>query len=316
MITLRHSPSFSTLKALGILVLLGFLWGSGYSIAHYAMIHGVPPLGYSFWQSLGPALLLTFFGSRQKNVRESCKMRFLPFFLICGLTGIVIPNSNMYITAAHLPAGLLALLVNTVPLFVYPLACLFKQEFFSMTRFLGVIIGFLGIVYLILPEHSWAKLPEVLQLTHWAWVTLLSPLCFAFCSIYISHARPSSVGVYASSVGMLITSTLFLIPLVIGDHSFYSLLPPFDGPKSAIILEIILSSIGYLLFFYLIQYAGPVYYSLTGGVVGLTGIFWGHLFFGETLDSGQIIAIIMILSAILLISYNQHRQHQRTQHAQ
>lgn len=298
------STDFSILKALGILSLLGFIWGSGYSIARYAMTHGVPPLGYSFWQSLGPAILLILLSIKQKKTKEFFQPRFFPYFLVCGLLGIAIPNSNMYFTAAHLPAGLLALLVNTVPLFVYPLAYFFKQEPLSLSRLSGVFLGFLGIVILILPSHSLAQLPEIAQMTSWAWLTLLSPLCFALCSVYISHTRASSINVYVSSVGMLVTSTLFLIPFIIFSNEFYSLFPPFDGPKYAVLLEIVLSSLGYLLFFYLIQYAGSVYYSLTGGIVGLTGVFWGYVLFDEKLDPGKVIAIIMILIAIILTSYN------------
>jgi drug/metabolite transporter (DMT)-like permease len=297
-------PAFSTLKAVGTLLLLGFIWGSGYSIARYATTHGVPPLGYSFWQSLGPTVFLILLGCKQKNVRASFKSAYLPFFFLCGLLGIAIPNSNMYYTAAHLPAGMLAVLVNTVPLFVYPIACVFKQESFSIERIAGVFIGFFGLLYLIFPFHSLTQLSEIPPLTPWAWLTLVSPLCFALCAVYISHARPSSVGIYAASIGMLATSTIFLAPFVWFHHDFYSLLPPFDLPKYAVILEIILSSIGYLLFFYLIKYAGSVYYSLTGSVVSLTGIFWGNLFFGETVGETQIIAILIIISAILIVSYS------------
>lgn len=298
--------TFSTLKAVGTLLLLGFIWGSGYSIARYATTHGVPPLGYSFWQSLGPTVFLILIGCKQKKIKKnicaSFKSTYFPFFFLCGLLGIAIPNSNMYYTAAHLPAGMLAVLVNTVPLFVYPIACAFKQESFSIERIIGVLVGFFGIVYLIFPFHSLTQLPEMFQMTRWAWLTLLSPLCFALCAVYISHARPSSVGIYAASIGMLATSTLFLAPFVWFHHDFYSLLPPFDLPKYVVMLEIVLSSIGYLLFFYLIEYAGSVYYSLTGSVVCLTGIFWGYLLFGETIGQTQIVAILMIISAILIIS--------------
>lgn len=297
-------PAFSVMKALSVLLLLGFIWGSGYSLARYATTHGVSPLGYSFWQSLGPAIFLALLGFQQKKVRNSFKWRFLPFFLICGLIGITIPNSNMYYTAAHLPAGLLAVLVNTVPLFVYPIACLAKQETFSWQRVAGLLVGFFGLIYLIFPWHSISEFSEAFSMTQWAWLTLLSPLCFALCAIYIAHYKPESVGVFASSIGMLTTSTFFLVPFVWMHHDFYSLWFPLTLPKCAVILEILLSSAGYLLFFYLIKYAGSVYYSLTGSVVSLTGVFWGYIIFGETITPTQLISILMIIGAVLIISYS------------
>src|SRR5688572_26901230 len=113
-----------SLLPLTILLLLGFIWGTGYTIARYAVTHGVTPLGYSFWQSLGPAIFLTLVAlvRRQHVVKKS--IRSFPYLIVCGLTGIALPNSNMYVAASHLPAGLLAVIVNTVPIFSYVLALL------------------------------------------------------------------------------------------------------------------------------------------------------------------------------------------------
>lgn len=43
--------------SVSILLLLGFIWGSGYVIARYVEQHGMPVLDYTFWQTLGPGVL-------------------------------------------------------------------------------------------------------------------------------------------------------------------------------------------------------------------------------------------------------------------
>ena len=89
--------------SLNLLILLGFVWGTGYAIARYAVTHGVPPLGYTFCQSLGPALLLTFLVALQKPTHSNAfTLSHLRYYLISGLTGIAIPNTVMYFAAAHL----------------------------------------------------------------------------------------------------------------------------------------------------------------------------------------------------------------------
>ncbi len=140
-----------SLLALMILISLGFIWGSGYTLAKFAMTNGVSPLGYAFWQSLGPAILLTLCSLLTKN-NPILQPSVWPYFLICGLIGIVIPNTNMYFIAAHLPAGLLAVLVNTVPLMVYPLALLGGQERFDSWRILALLFGVVGIFLIITPS--------------------------------------------------------------------------------------------------------------------------------------------------------------------
>src|SRR3990167_11063621 len=89
-----------------LLILLGTLWGTGYSIARFAMTNGVPPLGYSFWQSLGPAIIIgSIVLSPKKSSPTIGKQTPWLYYFICGLTGIVIPNTSMYFAAAHLPAS-------------------------------------------------------------------------------------------------------------------------------------------------------------------------------------------------------------------
>jgi len=84
----------SVFKSIFLLILLGFIWGSGYSLAKYAMTNSVSPLGYAFWQSLGPALLLSFICIIRKQNRLFSRSHW-PYFFTCGLIGIAIPNSSI-----------------------------------------------------------------------------------------------------------------------------------------------------------------------------------------------------------------------------
>lgn len=291
---------FHTLKAVVLLLILGFIWGSGYSLAKFAMTNGVSPLGYSFWQSLGPACILTLL------CLPTCKKSLLnvknwPYFLVCGLIGIAIPNTNMYFIAEKLPASLLAVLVNTVPLLVYPLAVAFNQEKPDIWRFLALLIGITGILLII-------GIPHTGIYSYWTLLALLSPLSFACCSVYIGAPNRPRLNVLESASGMLIAAALLITPLVLQQHAFYPLTPPYNLAKQVILLEIILSSIGYLLFFMLVRHAGPVFYSLTGGVVALTGLFWGYFIFSEQLTAQQRIATLLITFAISLLSWRQSKR--------
>ena len=282
--------------AVVLLILLGIIWGSGYSIARYAMTHGVPPLGYSFWQSLGPAVVLFIFcliKERGLNIAP----RNLRYYLIAGLLGIVLPNTNMYFAAAHLPAGILAVIVNTVPILMYPLALMARQEKFQWGRVLGVCIGVVGILMIV--GSKWST-PNV-HTMKWALITLLSPLFFATCALYSVHDRPEKSSSLALATGMLMCSAIVLTPLVIDTHEFYPL-TSFSVPNMAVMLEIVLSSIGYVILFQLLKVAGAVYYSLVGGVVAITGLFWGWLLFSETLHPWTLIAAVLIIGAIVIVS--------------
>jgi drug/metabolite transporter (DMT)-like permease len=290
------------LLGLTILIVLGVVWGTGYSIARFAMTNGVPPLGYSFWQSLGPAIIIgiiTLYRNKSFQMTTSRSR----YYLICGLTGIVIPNTSMYFAAAHLPASILAMIVNTVPVVAYPMALCARLERFDAQRMIGILLAFSGLMFIILPKSS---LPSP-DLVPWVLSTLITPVSFAFCSIYIARFRPEGSDTLSSTAGMLIFSSLLLIPLVCFARSFYLFHVPLTMPDWVIILEIFLSSIGYLLFFQLIKIAGPVYYSLVDTIVVLTGVFWGYIIFGEHLNKWTTTAVCLIIVSLFLVTRQQKK---------
>lgn len=290
------------LTSLALLITLGIVWGTGYSIARFAMTNDVPPLGYSFWQSLGPAIIigiLSFFNTRSVTLSAS-RARF---YLITGLTGIVIPNTTMYFAAPHLPAGILAMIVNTVPIIAYPMALFAGLEKFNWERMFGIFFALAGLMLIIIPATSLPS-PEMVP---WVLSTLITPLSFAFCSIYIARFRPADSDSLTLAAGMLVFSSIMLMPMVIMSDSFYMFHLPLTMPDGVVLLEIILSSIGYILFFQLIKVAGPVYYSLVDTIVVITGLFWGRVIFDERLNQWTFAAVFLIVIALLLVTRHQRK---------
>ncbi|BCA96192.1 hypothetical protein TUM19329_25530 [Legionella antarctica] len=197
----------------------------------------------------------------------------------------------------------MAVLVNTVPLIVYPLALISGQEKHDKWRFLALLLGMTGILLII-------GINTAGLYSSWTLLAMITPLGFALCSLYIGAKQPQELNSLQAASGMLLTASILLIPMVINQHAFYSLSGPLTVVKQIIILEIILSSLGYLLFFILIRMAGPVFYSLTGGIVSLTGLFWGYLVFGETPTSVQSVAVALVIFSLFLLSWRQSRQTQ------
>lgn len=283
-----------------ILILLGMIWGTGFSIARFAMTNGVPALGYSFWQALGPTIIIGLIVCARKPPGKVMVSR-AKFYFLTGLTGIVIPNTSMYFAAPHLPTSIVAMIVNTVSIIAYPLALLAGLELFNWQRMMGVVLAFCGLMLIILPKSSIVT-PEMIP---WVLSTLITPVSFATCSIYIARYSPADTDALGLSAGMLLYASLLLLPFVCINHSFYLFHFPLTMPDWIILLEIVLSSTGYLLYFKLIKMAGPVYYSLVDTIVVLTGIVWGYIIFGEELNKWTTTAVLMILVAILLVTKQQ-----------
>ncbi|MCF6765595.1 DMT family transporter [Thiotrichales bacterium 19S3-7] len=284
--------------SVGLLLLLGTLWGSGYTIARYCMTHGVHPLGYGFWQSLGPMIFLILIVLIGK-IPFSLKPNYVRYYITCGILGIVIPNTVMYFSAAHIPSGILTVLINTVPILTFPLAILFALDTFSLKRFIAVFIGFIGIILTIISNLSLPSLHDI----PWTVIALIAPISFALCAIWIAAFRPIPSSSLSLSLGMLITSSICLTPITLGLGKFYPMTFPLDTNDWLILLEIILSSTGYIVLFILIRIAGPIYYSLVGGVASIIGLMWGKVFFNEALNLYSWLGVLCILSAILFLTF-------------
>jgi drug/metabolite transporter (DMT)-like permease len=290
----RYTIMLQKIKTTALILLLGILWGSAFSIARYAVTHGVAPLGYAFWQVLGPTFLLTLYRLK-KRWHFSFSYKYAGYCLILGLFGILLPNTNKYILAAHTPSGTLAIVTSTMPLFVYPIALLVKEERFCITRLFGVTIGTLGILCIVLSKAV------TININYWTALACLTPFCYALGTVYAVKKRPHDNSIILAH-GMLIASTLLLLPLVLTTHQFYPLHYTHNPTTLAILLEILLSTLGYILLFELLKTAGSVCYSLTDGVVAITGLILGRLCFHETIHANTLLAVLCILLGIGLIS--------------
>ena len=166
---------------------------------------------------------------------------------------------------------------------------------------MALLLGVSGIFLIVGPSSAG-------MMTIWSLLAMLSPLAFAVCSIFIARYQPKTMSSLQAANGMLFAASLILTPLVLQQHAFFPLNPPYDLAKQVVLLEVVLSTMGYLVFFMLIRMAGPVFYSLTGGIVAITGLFWGYMIFAEKPSAIQAIAISCVITAIFLLSWRQAKQ--------
>ncbi len=292
------------MPALILLIILGIDWASGYAIAGYCMTHGVNPYGYGFWQSFGPFLLLLIIQAIRRELWLD--KNGMLYALLCGLFGIVIPNLLIYFAARHIPSGLLTILANVSPILTYILAVSFKDETFSFQRAGLVLFGLIGVGLIILPNQHGLELEAG---NWWLYLALLIPLSYAFSAVYISRFHPGSGNVLSYSMWMLMFSSLCISPLAVINQGYYPLRLN-DLPSLLIVIEILLSTLGYGLLFIIIKKVGAVYYTLVNAVAVITGVLYGVLLFGQHFSNVTYVAIAIILLTIVGLTYTQQNKNQ------
>jgi len=288
-----------TLKPAALLVLLGILWGSGYTLARFAVLHGVSPLGYAFWQTAGPSVLLLIYLIMRSQLMR-IQWQHGVYFLFIGLLGVALPNTNMYFASRHVPSGMLSVVINTSPVFVYLIALWAGEEKWSPVRVLALVLLIVGLGMIVLPGWNWYGNGNLAVSPRWVLLALASPLCFASAAVFIAQ-KPVGLSVGVLACGMMMSAWFWLCPVVWVTHSFYWPASHWHARDTAVLAEIVLSSLGYVVFFELLLSAGAVYYSFVSGVVAMMGVIWGKIFFTEPLSLMDSLAMLVIFIATMII---------------
>lgn len=286
---------------LGLLLLLGSIWGLTPSVSKVAIGGGVQPFAYGFWLALLPGLLLVFVNRLRGKSMDFANPRRLLFYLVSGTLGVALPNLNFYLVIGHIPSGVMAVIITLATLFTYGLALLLKMERFDAKRGLGLLLGFLGIAVLLLPKSS---LPDP-EMAPWALLAVGTPLCYSLSAIVNSRFRPKDSDSLVLASGMLLGSMVLTAPLTLVLEGLYIPGPALAARDLAMGAHLFLTCFTYWLYFALLGLAGPVYVSQLGYVVTLTGIGWGWVFFGEQLSPLVWLAVALVFAGLALVNLRQ-----------
>jgi drug/metabolite transporter (DMT)-like permease len=263
-------------QAWAILLIAGLSWGATYSLAKIATKYGAEPLGVTLWQGiLGAAILGVVETARRRKL--PLDRRHLGFYLLCGLLGTVIPSTLYYYAAPHLPAGVLGITAALVPLLTFGGAALLRLERVEPMRLIGVILGIIAVLMIALPETS---LPEH-KAAIWVAVALGAALSYAAEAVAIALWRPPSTQSLTLLCGMMVVSTLTLVPAVLATATFVPLAWPWSSVEWAIVVMAAINVFSYSLFVYLVSANGPVFASQMAYVVTISGVLWGLFIFEE-----------------------------------
>lgn len=283
-----------------MLVGLGCMWGFNTTVAKLASVGGVFPLGYSSWQMTIAAAILAavcfFRGERFRFDRAH-----VVFYLTVGVVGTLVPSMNMVWVLGHLPAGVMVLAVSLVTLITYAMSLVARLERFDLIRFLGVLLGFAGVLVIILPKSSLPNPDD----TGWFLMGLLTPLCYAFASVAIAKFRPAGSDTLSLSGGMVLVLALISWPAAVVTDTVFAPVSVTDIPTLSVLAAGLIASVAYVIYTSLVRTLGPVSISMVGYIVTATGIGWGMLVFDETHSPWVWAAAGVIVLGLVLVNRRQ-----------
>ena len=276
-----------------LLTLLALIWSSAFfniKIATY---------------SYGPvtiAFLRTFFGAIPvvgiclvKKIKIEAFSKDWYWFAAIGMINLVIPFFLIAYGMQKVQSNLAAILMASTPLSATVLAHFFTDnEKINLTKILGVLVGFSGIVFLfsdniLINESNFTS----------ALLILIGSTFYVvggLLTIKISNKKNENV-----TASILIWATLFLIPITIFTEKPWNLNPSIDSTISLVYLGVVATGLAWLLRFKILKNNGLVFQAQVAYLIPIFGIILGYIFLKELITSKVLIALLAVIIGIYLV---------------
>ena len=280
----------ASVRPLLLLLFLGTSWGLYFSLLKIAVLSGISYVGILTLTTVGVALGMSAI-AWLRGRRPEWSRRHLVFYGVCALSGYLLPMVIELWVIAHMPAGVLTLIVSMAPLATLLLAWLVKTDTVNAMRVGGISIGAFAIFAILLPDSNRAG--EVgLQ---WLLLATLVPFCYAVHHNFTARYWPAGSDSYQVACGEAIVAGLLLL-MFSGFHWQWQDVQEFNRGHAAILVMAAIALIDIYIYFELIRIKGPIYTSNANFVMVVSGVAWGMLIFAERPSP------MMWLSALLLIA--------------
>jgi drug/metabolite transporter (DMT)-like permease len=272
-------------KQIGALLLLSALWGGSFLFMRIA----APVLGPVLLIELrvliaGVALLVYMLVTRSAfDLRARWK-----HYLVIGIINSAIPFTLIATAELYLTAGLAATLNATSPLFGAVVAAIWINEALTKKKVIGLALGLLGVSILV----GWSPFPFSLTLAVSVAASLAAAACYGiggvYTKVYMQGASSKAVAT-CSQLG----AALVLLPLIFVAPSRHAPTPVVL--LAVVALALLCTAVAYLLYFWLIEHAGPTRALTVTFLAPIFGVLWGTVLLSEPLSLSTFIGFGIIL---------------------
>jgi drug/metabolite transporter (DMT)-like permease len=286
----------SGLRPIFLLVFLGSSWGLYFSMLKIAVLSGISYTGILILATVGVAIGMSAIALLRRRKPEFRPRHHL-FYLVCALTGYLLPMIVELFVIKHMPAGMLTLIVSIAPLATLLLAWLMKTDIINLPKVAGILVGAIAIFAILLPDAHFGAAVA------WRWLllALIVPVCYAIHHNFTARCWPVGSDSYQVACG----EALYAAGLLIVFASFnwqWQDVESWNRGHSAILFMALISLIDIYIYFELIRIKGPIYTSHANYIMVVSGVIWGMLIFDERPSSMMWFSAFLLIGSLYLVS--------------
>ena len=276
-----------------LLVCLSAIWGGSFLFIKIG-VETVPAATMTLGRLAIAAVLLVAV-ARMAGQNLPRGLRLWGLIALASLFGAALPFTLIAWGEEHIDSGLAAILMAVMPLTTLLLAHVFtKDEKMTPRKTLGVAMGILGLVVLIGPANL-AVLGEDA-------IRQLAVAGGAFCYGVNAVVTRSLTGQprRAMAAGLMIASTLMLLPISLMLDRPWTLSPSTESLVSILVLAVLQTAIATLMMLALVRRQGASFFSQINFMVPLFGVLFGALVLLERPPPNAYAALAIILLGVAI----------------
>ena len=226
-------------------------------------------------------------------------IRKIIFFIIAGSFAYIVPLYVEFLVAPKMDAGILVLIVSSVPVFTLLLVWSFKLLSVSYKLILGTISGLIGISLIVLGN-------DYKTLNIYSIIALIVPLSYSFDAIFMEKYWPTNLNTFQVAFGECLISFFLILIMNIflgtktSEYTYWLKLEDFWLLTIITFLEV-------SLFFYILKNSGAVFINLGSYLVIPAGFLWGYIIFQETFTVLKFLCTLLIMASIFLIGQQDYK---------
>ena len=271
-------------------------WGSTY-VGIRIMDRTIPPLIGAGCRYLSAGIAMYVFLWVRRRARPRVRPQELGSVALVGVLLLVVGNGFVCLAERHVPAGLSALVVASVPLWLLVIRIITRDRPSGATL-AGLSVGFLGVALLVLRggAQQGVSVPELLLVVGASFSWALG----SWASGQLPMPRDAATG---TTLEMLIGGAVLMgLGPAVGEHWSTVVLHASAGSLLAVVyLALIGSVLAFTAYVWLLQHAPISQVSTYAYVNPIVAVILGALLLGERVTATTVIGGATIVLAVVLV---------------
>jgi drug/metabolite transporter (DMT)-like permease len=279
-----------------LLLVLAGLWGSSFLFVKIA-VREITPATLVAARFVIAASVLSV-AVRARGLRLPTSRRVWSHYLLMGLIGNAVPFTLIAWGQIRVDVGLAGILMGVMPLMTLLLAHFFVPGERMTPRMAGgFAVGFIGLVALLGPEALLELGGEASDLLSQVAIASAA-ICYAISTIIARRLATLNPLVSATTV-MWVTSAI-MVPVALWVDRPWNLAPSAESIASVVWLGLFATALATILYFRVIQTAGPTFLSLINYMIPVVALTAGAVVLDEDLVGTVLIGMALILTGLAI----------------